>query len=180
MRMIYMLLALFLLIGTASADGVCITFDEGRLVVGEEIGDTYADLGVTFSDGAKVVDTKCWGTDLGFHNPDNHVTTISFSPAVTSVSIEFEDAWKGNMDAILVNGDVLNDKKYNFWWFTEKKLVIESVDVPIVSVGLSSGSPCVNSIKYNNLCYNQIPEFPTIALPMIVIIGLAFVFRKRE
>ncbi len=180
MRIIHMLLMLFLLVGTASASEVCITFDEGLLDVGDEIGDTYAHLGVTFSEGAVIVDTRLFGTDLGFYNPDNHVTTISFSPAVTSVSIEFEDALVGNMDAILVNGEVLTDSEFNFLIVTDRTLKIESASVPIKSIALSSGLSCVNTIKYDNLRYNQIPEFPTIALPMAAIIGLAFLFRKRE
>lgn len=182
MRLVYMLLVLFLLVGTASANEICISFDEGRLDAGDEIGDTYNDLGVTFSDGATLVDTRLFGTDLGFYNPDNHITTITFSPTVKSVSIEFEDALIGNMNAILVNGEVLTDSEYNCLFVTDKTLKIESADASIQSIGISSGSPCVNAIKYNNLCYTQadIPEFPTIALPMAAIIGLAFIFRKRE
>ncbi|TQD25455.1 PEF-CTERM sorting domain-containing protein [Methanolobus vulcani] len=86
------------------------------------------------------------------------------------------------MNAILVNGEVLTDSEYNCLFLTDKTLKIESADVFIQSIGISSGSPCVNKIKFDNLCYTQadIPEFPTIALPIAAIIGLAFIFRKRE
>ena len=163
-------------------EGDEITFDDGRLSVGDEIGDTYADLGVTFSDGATIVDTKWWGTDLGFWNPDSDVTTISFSPTVTSVSIQFKDSFVGNMDAILVNGEVLTDTETNRWWFTDKTLMIESIDVPIASIGLSSSCSCVNCIKFDNLCYTQteIPEFPTIAFPVVAVLGLALFFQRRK
>ncbi|MDD3245977.1 MAG: PEF-CTERM sorting domain-containing protein [Methanosarcina sp.] len=171
---------LLIMVGTASAGEVTITFDEGLVDPGEDIGNTYSDMGVTFSAGAKIVDTE-WGsgTDYGFWNPDNQITIIDFSPVVKSVSIEFEDAFVGNMDAILVNGELLSTSKFNVFW-TDRNLKIVSNEDYIKSVQLSDGSTCVNWIKYDNLIYDQIPEFPTIAAPVAAIVGLMFVFGRRK
>jgi hypothetical protein len=173
----------------ASAGEVTITFDEGRLQEGQEIGSTYSDMGVTFSQGAEIVKTNEWWQrkDLGFCNPDNYVTQITFSPVVRSVSIDFEDSFEGNMDAFLVNGEVLSKSKCNFFWATEKRLRIESSDSSIQSISLSGFSPCVKSIKFDNLVYDQvtepstqIPEFPTVALPVVAVIGMMFIFQRRK
>lgn len=162
----------------ASAEGtVTITFDEGRLKAGQEIGSTYSDKGVTFSSGAKIVDTG--GGDLGFENPNHDVTTIRFSPVVKSVSIEFEDAFIGNMDAFLVNGEKLSTSKWN-WFFTTNKLTIESKTENIQSIAVSDSCPCINLIKFDNLSYNQIPEFPTVALPVVAVIGMLFIVQRRK
>ncbi|MCC4769179.1 PEF-CTERM sorting domain-containing protein [Methanosarcina sp. DH2] len=164
----------------ASAGEVTITFDEGRLDAGDEIGSTYSDLGVIFSPGAKIIDTKFGsGEDLGFWNPNNHITTIYFSPAVKSVSIEFEDAIIGNMDALLVNGEKLSTSKWN-WLITTNTLRIESKTENIQKIEISDGSQCINLIKFDNLRYNQIPEFPTVAFPIAAVIGMMFIFQRRK
>jgi hypothetical protein len=93
-----------------SADEITITFDEGRVAEGEQLTDQYSSLGVEFSSGAKVIDTDLspFSKDLGFYSPTNDTTTLTFSPYVSSVSIDFKYAFTGNMDAILVNGNVLS------------------------------------------------------------------------
>ncbi|KKG14333.1 hypothetical protein EO98_10290 [Methanosarcina sp. 2.H.T.1A.6] len=171
--------AIAIIVTPASAGEVTITFDEGRVQENQEIGSAYSDMGVTFSSGAKIVDTKLIGTDLGFWNPTYHITTIHFSPVVKSVSIEFEDALVGNMDAFLVNGEKLSTSKWNCI-FTTNKLTIESQTENIQSIGVSDGCPCINLIKFDNLSYNQIPEFPTVTLPMVAVIGMMFILQRRK
>ncbi|HOW15469.1 PEF-CTERM sorting domain-containing protein [Methanosarcina sp.] len=189
---IMMLIFAAIMVMPASAGEVTITFDEGRVQEGAEIGSAYSDMGVTFSSGAKIVETNELGSwfgysDLGFYNPSNYITTITFSPVVRSVSIDFENSFEGNMDALLVNGEVLSKSKCNFFWVTEKRLRIESNDISIQSVSLSGDCPYVNSIKFNNLVYDQVtepttqvPEFPTVALPVAALIGMIFIFQRRK
>lgn len=163
----------------ASAGELTITFDEGRLDADDEIGSTYSDLGVIFSPGA-IVDTKFGsGEDLGFWNPNNHISTIYFSPAVKSVSIEFEDAIIGNMDALLVNGEKLSTSKWN-WLITTNTLRIESKTENIQKIEISEGSQCINLIKLDSLRYNQILEFSTVAFPIAAVMCMMFIFQRRK
>lgn len=239
-------LAITLVIMPVNAGEVSVTFDEGRLSAGQEIGNTYSDLGITFSPGVKLVDTGCLRSkkDRGFWNPDNRIIQIYFSPAASSVSIDFENAFSGNMDALLVNGKVHSKSEYNCVWSSKKTLKIESNNPNIKSISISGKSPCSKKIKFDNLCYEQvpeasedstcgneanpdntdnncpdvpenpscgndsktddacpeipensscgndtkpdnpcnqqIPEYPTIALPMITVIGMMFIFQRRK
>ena len=186
---IFLLVVVAIMVMPASAGEVTITFDEGRVPKGHEIGNAYSDMGVTFSSGATIVDTGEWWQrqDLGFWNQNNYFTQITFSPVVRSVSIDFEDAFAGNMDAFLVNGEILSRSRCNFLWVTEKRLRIESNETGIQSISLSGDFPCVNSIKFNNMVYDQvtepstqIPEFPTVVLPVAALLGIVLIFQRRK
>ena len=143
-----------------NAQEVSVTFDEGRLCTGQEIGNTYSDMGITFSPGVKLVNTDCSRSkqDMGFWNPNNRIIKIYFSPAVRSVSITFEDALAGNMDAILVNGKVLSRSESSCSWAAKKTLKIKSNNADIKSISISSKSACEKKIKFDNLCYEQVTE----------------------
>lgn len=179
---IMILVAATIMVTPTSAEEVTIDFDDGNVVAGQNIDDAYEDLGVTFA-GAKVVDTKLWGTDLGF-TPTGEFCTIKFSPYVTSVSIEFKDDWaEGNMDGFLVNGETISDSKCTCFW-VEKTLHVESsTQNPIKSVQLYGIEylPCIcTKITFDNLKYTQIPEFPTVALPVAAVLGMIFIFQRRK
>lgn len=180
LSIIMLLVSVAIMAMPASAEEVTITFDEGRLEAGDPIGSTYSDLGVTFV-GAKVVDTKILGTDLGF--TPTGVCTINFSPYVTSVTVEFkDDAAKGYMNGLLVNGQQVSDSDFSLLW-GEKTLQIKSnTQNPIKSVQLYGKEyTCLcTKIQFDNLSYNQIPEFPTVALPVAAVLGLIFVFQRRK
>lgn len=174
---IMLLIFAAIMVTPASAEEVTITFDEGRVQEGREIGNAYSDLGVTFV-GATVVDTNGNG-NLGFV-PTGSVCTINFSPYVTSVSIDFENADVGIMEGILVNGQKIYDIGSCFW--QGNTLHIESNNEnPIKSVKLPDTNlwPCMK-IQFDNLRYDQIPEFPTIALPVAALIGMMCIFQSRK
>ncbi|WP_162198326.1 MULTISPECIES: PEF-CTERM sorting domain-containing protein [unclassified Methanosarcina] len=143
-----------------NAGEVSVTFDEGHLCTGQEIGNNYLNLGIIFSPGVKLVDIGFLHSkkDMGFWNPDNRTIQIYFSPAVSSVSIDFKDAYSGNMEALLVNGKVLSKSEYNCVWNSKKTLKIESNNVNIKSISISGKSPYSKKIKFDNLCYKQFPE----------------------
>ncbi|AKB29982.1 hypothetical protein MSSIT_3263 [Methanosarcina siciliae T4/M] len=179
---ILILAVVTIMVTPASAGEVTITFDDGIVVADQDVDDAYADLGVTF-EGAKVIDTKLVGTDLGF-TPKDDFCTINFSPYVTSVSIDFkDDLAEGNMDGLLVNGEKISDSECTYVWI-EKTLHIESsAQNPIKSVQLYGIEylPCIcTKITFDNLKYTQIPEFPTVALPAATVLGMIFVFQRRK
>jgi|GEM_PF-1732272 len=149
---------IMLIVMPVNAREVSVTFDEGRLCAGQEIGNTYSDQGITFSPGVKLIDIGYLSSekDMGFWNPDNRITQIYFSPAVISVSIDFENALAGNMDALLVNGEVLSKSEYNCEWTSKNTLRIESNNANIQSISISSKLPCSRKIKFDNLCYEQV------------------------
>jgi hypothetical protein len=39
---------------------------------------------------------------------------------------------------------------------------------------------CENNTKPYNPCNQQIPEYPIIAIPMIAVIGMLFIFQRRK
>ncbi|WP_048184703.1 hypothetical protein [Methanosarcina siciliae] len=153
-------MTIILIIIPVNAGEISVTFEEGRLCAGEEIGNTYSDQGITFSHGVQFVDLGNLNSEkeMGFWNPDNRITQIYFSPAVTSVSIDFENTLAGNLDAFLVNGKVLSKSEYNCEWTSKNTLRIESNDTNIQSIEISSKLPCSKKIKFDNLCYEQVTE----------------------
>lgn len=179
LSIIMLLVSVAIMSMPASAEEVTITFDEGRLEAGDPVGSAYSDLGVTFV-GAEVASTG-YG-NLGF-TPTNRVCTINFSPYVTSVSIDFrDDAAKGHMDGILVNGKKISDSGYTFFWIEGTLNIKSSTQNPIKSVQLYGEEyTCLcTKIRFDNLTYNQIPEFPTVAFPVAAVLGLIFVFQRRK
>jgi len=179
---IMMLVVATMMVTPASAEEVTIDFDDGSVVAGQNVGDAYEDLGVTFV-GAKVVDTKLFGTDLGF-TPTGNTCTIQFSPYVTSVSVDFKDDWaEGNMAGLLVNGETISDSECTCFWVKRTLHIESSTQNPIKSVQLYGIEylPCVcTKITFDNLKYTQIPEFPTVALPVAAVLGIMFIFQRRK
>jgi len=187
LSIIMLLIFVAIMVIPASAEEVAIDFDGDGLAVGQSIGDAYADYGVTFV-GAKVVDTNeiPFITDLGFV-PNGETCALQFSPYVTSVSIEFENALTGTMDGFLVNGEKITDTertKITYLWYGNTLHIEGSTQNPIKSVQLSgyNVAPCINKIQFDNLRYiqTQIPEFPTVALPVAALIGMIFIFQRRK
>lgn len=178
LSIIMILVSVAIMVVPVSAEEVAIDFDGDGLSAGQSIGNAYADLGVTFV-GAKVVSTG--NGNLGF-SPVGDACTINFSPHVTSVSIDFkDDAAIGHMDGFLVNGKRISDSKCTIFWIERTLHIESSTQNPIMNVQLSGDElfPCMR-IKFDNLSYNQIPEFPTVALPVAAVLGLIFVFQRRK
>ncbi|MDQ1275834.1 MAG: hypothetical protein QG610_1409, partial [Euryarchaeota archaeon] len=87
-------------------------------------------------------------------------------------------AFVGYMEGVLVNGQAISD--YTFFWEGNVLHIESSTQNPIKSVQLT-GIPCsCTGIQFDNLSYNQIPEFPTVAFPVAAILGLIFVFQRRK
>src|SRR5690606_20252718 len=89
-----------LIIIPANAGEVSVTFDEDHLLDGQEVGSTYSDMEITFSQGVKIVNTDyLWlKKDLGIWNPENHIIQINFLPAAMSATIDFKDASMGDVN----------------------------------------------------------------------------------
>jgi hypothetical protein len=64
-------------------------------------------------------------------------------------------------------------------WPTESRLKIVSSGEPIKSIELSEGVHCVNWITFDDLTYTQIPEFPTIAVPVAALLGLMLIIQRK-
>lgn len=176
--LILMLISAAIMVMPASAAEVTITFDERNLKVGDTLANQYVDEGVTFT-GARVVDTDpSGGKDLGF-SPTNGVVAINFNPVVKSVSIDFKYAVIGVMDAVLVNGETLHDYQPNAI-ITEKSLQIDApANDPIKKVEVHSLFN-INAIAFDDLTYDQIPEFPTVALPVAAVLGILFIIQRKK
>jgi hypothetical protein len=195
---------IILIIVPVYAGEVSVTFDESRLHIGQEVGNTYSDLGITFSQGVKIVDTdSLWlKKDLGIWDPENHTIQINFSPSVRSVSIDFKDSSMGNINAFLVNGRNISESGYKCTWITKNGLKFESNDTSIESISILNKPSCAKKVKINNLYYEQIPgasensscgncikpdkscteipEFPSVALPVAAVLGMLFIFKRRK
>ncbi len=195
---IVLLFAGILLICPAAAVEQTINFEE--LPLQTEILDTYSSQGVTFSEwvfiepdltGEYAGDQVAWN----HLNPDDHITTISFSPEVTRVKLDFKGIYEGQMRAYdaqgnLVDLDELSNPNPIFppggWELREHSLEVSVSDQPYISyvevTGTTRFGVPVNTIVYDDLVYEQvehnIPEFPTLALPMLAILGLVLFFRK--
>jgi hypothetical protein len=165
----------------ASAAEVTITFDDHTpsLQVNTPLTTQYASQGVTFS-GARVVDTDSTSrVDLGFAPTSTSPCRLDFSPYVTSVSLQFEDALTADMDGILVNGNKVSD--FDFIWQDDTLHVSSSASKPIMYVIVSSGTTLgMRSIQFDNLRYTQIPEFPTAVVPVAAVLGLLLIFQRRK
>ena len=143
------------------------------------LANQYATEGVTFA-GARVVDTDpTRNTDLGF-SPTSGVVTMNFNPNVRSVSIDFKNAVVGVMDAVLINGQTLHDYQPNAI-ITESSLQIDAPDSnnPIKTVEVHSLAN-VNLIEFDDLTYDQIPEFPTVVLPVAAVLGILFIVQRKK
>ena len=130
-------------------------------------------------EGSRVVDTlPGGGVDLGFR-PTSGISTIKFNPYVKSASIDFKDAIVGVMDAVLVNGQSLHDYQPNAF-FTENTLHIDATaDNPIKTIEVHSLAN-VNLIEFDDLTYDQIPEFPTVVLPVAAVLGILFIVQRKK
>ncbi len=163
----------------ASAAEVTITFDDHNpsLRDGQTLTNQYSDKGVTFS-GTKVVDTNPSQsvTDLGIA-PINGFCRIDFNPYVTSVTMDFEDAASGVMAGVTVNGKPVAD----FEWSANGNTlqVSSSTSNPITVVAVTSLTN-VKKIQFDNLRYTQVPEFPTVVVPVAAVLGLLFIFQRRK
>ena len=133
---------------------------------------------------------EAFGTQLGVSYPSDYFTNMASHPIFNDVS-EFtfissggisgsspseEVAWNGQGFAgitvvncpgkVVITGDI-NFCENDYISSADNEMLISNIFAWL-------GEPCENN---NN---NNIPEFPTIALPMIAIIGLALIMQRRE
>ncbi len=195
---ILLLFAGILLICPAAAVEQTINFEE--LPLQTEILDNYATQGVTFSEWVFVepdLTGEYAGDQIAWNhlNPDDHITTISFSPEVERVKLDFKGIYEGQMRAYDSQGNLVDMAELSNpnpmfppsgWELEEHSLDVSVTDQPYISyvevTGISRFGIPLNTIVYDNLVYEQvehnIPEFPTLALPMLAILGLVLFFRR--
>jgi hypothetical protein len=142
----------------------------------------YTSQGVTFS-GATVVDTlPGGGVDLGFKPTATGGTVrIDFNPNVRWVSLDFEDANNAVMTGITVNGVQIQDKDAS-WQDSTLHISETSANDPIryVTVKGDGTNNQVKNIQFDNLSYDQIPEFPTVVVPVAAVLGILFISQRRK
>ena len=174
-------IAITLMAAPASAEEQMIDFED--LPIGTEIGANYADRGVVFSPGVYIAPDLTEGDQVAW-NPSHQNTVITFTPEVDSVSIYFKGAFRGVARAYDAD-DNLIDKDVDWaQWLKGDKLEVSVDDAPYIAYIKLSGQGdkplFLHLVVYDDLEYNQIPEFSTIALPIVAIIGLAFLLQRRK
>ncbi|MDG6244712.1 MAG: PEF-CTERM sorting domain-containing protein [Methanolobus sp.] len=109
------------------------------------------------------------------------------------VYVDDELVWEGDTWADVdlaqdISAQKIRSLKISGLESTTHIIKIENVDVTTLNQNIPKSSRTttpndghVTVYKYGYNCpENEIPEFPTIALPMAAILGLAFIFRKKE
>jgi PKD repeat protein len=131
--------------------------EEGDIVVADF--DYEIDgLNVTFTD--KSENASSWFWDFG---DNTNLTTTDNSSFVH----EYESANIYTVTLTAYNEDELNNAS------TEK-------DIDLTSKTVEEGSGEEEEEEGNNPVTQEVPEFPTIAIPMAAIIGMAFIFSRRQ
>ncbi|WP_407357136.1 PEF-CTERM sorting domain-containing protein [Methanolobus sp. WCC5] len=101
---------------------------------------------------------------------------------VDDVAVWEGDTWANVGLGQDINAQKIRSLKISGLESTTHTIKIENVDVTSqnhICTTVNNGH--VTVYKYGYDCpENEIPEFPTIALPIAAILGLAFIFRKKE
>jgi PKD repeat protein len=130
--------------------------EEGDIVVADF--DYEIDgLNVTFTD--KSENASSWFWDFG---DDTNLTTKDNSSFVH----EYESANIYTVTLTASNEDELNASR--------------EMDIDLTSKTSEEGSGEEEEEEGNNPVTQEVPEFPTIAIPMAAIIGMAFIFSRRQ
>ncbi|TQD26465.1 PEF-CTERM sorting domain-containing protein [Methanolobus vulcani] len=119
---------------------------------------------------------------------------ISTEYPTSEFSIVFASDRNDGLVKVYVDGDLIEE--YNTWANVDltqpleyqviKTLKItgleyENHNIKIVASGTNGDPNDVTIYRYGYNCPDtQVPEFPTIALPVAAIIGIAFIFQKRN
>lgn len=114
-------------------------------------------LNVTFTD--KSENASSWFWDFG---DDTNLTTKDNSSFVH----EYESANIYTVTLTASNEDELNASR--------------EMDIDLTSKTSEEGSGEEEEEEGNNPVTQEVPEFPTIAIPMAAIIGMAFIFSRRQ
>ncbi|MDI3485531.1 MAG: hypothetical protein PWQ51_969 [Methanolobus sp.] len=182
------LLALFVVVagangGCANCDygcdceGVVITFED--TTCGETIGTQYN--GVTFepamsgsaSNGNKVAEFT-------------ETTTISFFPEVSCVSFKHSSYAGTQATAYDNQGNVVDTASGGNLFIPEIIELASNGDSCISYITITyqetgyAEFAWIDNLKFCTCQREEIPEFPTIAIPMLAIIGLALVMQRRR
>ena len=114
--------------------------------------------------------------------PGKHYTlTFAFSPRPGVADNKLQISWNGNIiDTLSKSGT----GKYNTDWAlytydltatgTTTRLGFENLDSP------DSYGTYLDAVSVTQVESTSVPEFPTVALPIIGIIGLMFLFQRRR
>lgn len=100
------------------------------------------------------------------------------------VYVDDEKVWEGDTWADVATGQPIGAQKIRSLKITDLQSTTHSIEIknPNVNTVSNVHNGHVTIYKYGYDCPEdtEIPEFPTIALPVAAILGLAFVFHKRE
>lgn len=102
------------------------------------------------------------------------------------VYVDGEKVWEGDTWANVTTGQPIGAQKIRSLKITDLQSTTHSIEIKNPNVNTVSTVSNVHNghvtiYKYGYSCpETEIPEFPTIALPIAAILGLAFVFHRRE
>lgn len=102
------------------------------------------------------------------------VSTVTLGTSKGKVTAQLEPTVVGDYD-----GDGIPDAMVKF----DRQAVIEIVDIgknTLTVSGTVAGETFEGSDEIRVMNNNEVPEFPTIALPIATIIGLLFLFQRRK
>jgi hypothetical protein len=205
-NIVFVLSLLIMLAGAASAcqdcddgcdcDGQLICFE--NMKCGEPITTQFTEQGATF--GTAVVSYKDMAGSGTAYSTEQ--VTITFNPEVCCASMEVNSVYGVQIIAYDKNGKVV-DAANGGYFFCPKLVELSSgEDNTIAYITMTASSLeelcnpnmhgisamccsyddwlCIDNLKFCTCQNNEIPEFPTIAIPLLAIIGLAFVMQRRK
>ena len=168
-------------VSASAATTVLINFED--LNHYDYIGTHYP--GLTFSSEAQILQKPHYhweqypphsGINVFFNRNMN--TRINFDSPVSRVGIWYSSPYGGNIDAYDSSGTLIYSASGGANYGSNDYLEVSGSNIAYVI--LHDGA---NYITYDDLEYDtsdEIPEFPTVAIPLLAIIGLMFLISRRK
>ena len=114
-----------------------------------------------------------------FYNPVDTNTRIDFDSPVSRVGIWYTSPYEGNIDAYNSAGTLIGSAHGGDCYRSNSYLEVSGSNIAYVIVHDAG-----NFISYDDLEYDTedvpIPEFSTIAIPVVSILGLLFFFNHHK
>nr|WP_321497273.1 PEF-CTERM sorting domain-containing protein [uncultured Methanolobus sp.] len=203
---IFALSLLIILAGVASAcqdcnsgcdcNGELICFE--NMKCGEPITTQFADQGAIF--GTAVVSYKDMSGSGTAYSTEQ--VTITFDPEVCCVSMEVNSVYGVQIIAYDKNGNVVDTANGGSFFCPRLVELSAGEGNPISYITLTASSLedlcyprtryvstmcctyddwlCIDNLKFCTCQDNEIPEFPTLAIPVLAIMGLALIMQRRR
>lgn len=184
-KILLALVVTIIMVIPASATTVTIDFEDVSLDCYNQVLNHYP--GVTFSSGAQIlIRDSCLSSLYWPHSGDKVIydaedpIRIDFDNPVSRVSgyfqtyegfyIEAYDAGDNEIDSFSFTGENLNQEMAPF--------EVSGLNIAYVILHDHGNQYTVDDLEYDTTD-STIPEFPTMALPVLSVIGLMFMFQRR-